>query len=144
MLKKENILIVAAHPDDETIGCGGTILKKISQGHKVNLLILTDGISARSTKKLKKKYRKSNFEKVCKVYNFTNVKKLNFPDNSLDKISILSIIKDIEKFIKIVKPDIIFTHSPLDLNIDHEITSRATVTACRPIPGQTINQIFFF
>ena len=139
-----NISIIVAHPDDETIGCGGTILKLLAAKKKVNLLTLSDGISSRSISNKSKKIRTNNFKNVLKSYKFNHTKNLNFPDNAFDSVPLIEIIKSIETFINYTKTDTIFTHFPSDLNIDHQITSRATVTASRPQPGQKIKNILFF
>ena len=68
----------------------------------------------------------------------------NFPDNSMDSVPLLKIIQFIEKHIKKIKPDTIFTHFESDLNVDHQITSKAVITACRPIKNQTVKSILFF
>jgi len=147
MIKKK-ILVIAAHPDDEVIGCGGTIAKYISQGHKVRTIILSQGIASRSHNQktiLKKiaKLKKSSF----RANNALGVKSLlhyDFPDNKFDTVPILKIIKTIEREIKKFEPSILFTHFNNDLNIDHEIASRAVITAARPEPGKSVNKIFFF
>lgn len=141
---KKNISFIVAHPDDETIGCGGTILKKIKEGHNINLLILSNGISARSLKKKDLIIRKKNFEKVIKNYKIKNYKILDFPDNQFDTIPLLKLIKVIENFIIKNKSSEVFTHYYDELNIDHKITSKAVITACRPKPNSFINKLFFF
>lgn len=145
---KEKILVVAAHPDDEILGCGGTISKKIRYNKAiVNTLILSKGINARDdVKNIKKKLNKNvlNAKKANKYLGVKSLEVLDFPDNQFDKVSLLSIVKEVEKRVRNFKPDIIFTHFSGDLNIDHQITNRAVMTACRPVSKFTVPKIFAF
>ena len=69
---------------------------------------------------------------------------LNFPDNQLDKIPLLKIVKKIEKILVNFKPNIIFTHFENCLNIDHQIAYKATITACRPLKKSSVEKILSF
>lgn len=140
------ILICVAHRDDETIGCGGAIYKHSINGDKVYCLSITDGVGARrgSTKK-DILLRKKNSEKVSKILKFTWLDhNENFLDNELDSYPLLKIIRLIEKFKKKINPDIVYTHSNDDLNIDHRITSKATQTAFRPMFGENCKKLITF
>jgi len=148
--KKEigkTILVVAAHPDDEVLGCGGTIAKLTQQGLKVYVVFLADGESSRGNivdiDNLILQ-RKKNAMKALKVLGCTSVDFLDFPDNRLDSLDLLDVVKRIEGFIDAYKPYKIFTHYAHDLNIDHQITHNAVVTACRPKPGYCVRELLFF
>ena len=144
-MKSKNILIVVAHSDDETIGCGGTICKHIEDGHKVFAMSFTDGVSSRSFKsKNIKKYRHLSAKKASNFLGFKWIKNLNFPDNQLDKVPLLKIIKEIEKIKKKIKPSIVYTHNFSDLNIDHKIIAEATLTAFRPTPDSQLLELRTF
>ena len=142
---KKKILVIAAHPDDETLGCGGTVAKLTkTQEYDANVVFFTDGVGARSIKNKKKELeRKMQCKKACKLLGFNQTKFYNFPDNSLDTIPLIKIVKLIEKEILEVKPNIIFTHHDGDLNIDHNLISRATVTATRNY-DKKVYKIFTF
>ena len=146
---KKKILVVASHPDDEILGCGGTIAKLSKSGNIVKTMILTKGISSRfdSNKneiiKLQDKLNKSS-KAANKVIGVKNLKFFDLPDNQFDNNSLLSLTKVIEKEIKNFKPNIIFTHFINDLNIDHQYTSRAVLTAARPQTKNSVDQILFF
>ena len=135
MVKKKNILVFAAHPDDEVLGCGGTI-SKLSKNYNINVVFFTDGVGSRPLSKKKLlieiKKRKKSAYKAAKILGFKIIDFLNFPDNQLDSLPLLKITKIIEKFINQLKPMIVFTHREDDLNIDHQIISRALITATRP------------
>lgn len=149
-MKAKKILVVAAHPDDEVLGCGGTIARFTRQGYEVYTLILGEGITSRfikregglGSKAIKdlKRYI-SNAAKLLKVKQ-TFTKEL--PDNRFDAWEFLDIVKIVEEIKAKVKPDILYTHHRADLNIDHRITFEAVLTACRPLPGETVKKIVSF
>lgn len=145
-----NILIIAAHPDDEVLGCGGTVARLTKEGHKAYTLVLGEGVTGRDEKR-DKDNRIEEIEKLKKQMDAANeilgVKKVftaDFPDNRFDSVPILDIIKEIEKVKEQIKPDIVFTHYKNDLNIDHKITFEAVLTATRPMPDESVKEIFSF
>ena len=143
LLKNKKILIVAAHPDDEILGCGGTIIK-YKKFSEIEVMFMTDGVSSRGKDKLKALKRK---EESLKLFKFLKLKKptfLNFPDNKMDSIPMLKIVKQIEKKIKNFKPNVIITHFSHCLNIDHKKTFEAVMTASRPIKNTNIKTILSF
>ncbi len=142
----KKILVIVAHPDDEVLGCGGTIAKLINKKKKVRVVFLSDGESSRFKKiNIKKNlYRKKCAIKAMKVLGVKDFSFSSFPDNEFDKVSLLKITKKIESEVKKFNPDTIITHHNSDLNIDHQITSRATLTACRPKVRNNVKLILFF
>ena len=147
MTKKNSVLVIAAHPDDEALGCFGTLLKHRSKGDKINIIFLTDGVSSRK-KIIKKKslLEEKNCLKVAKLLklNERNIFFLDYPDNMLDTIPLLNVVKNIEKIKNKIFPDIIYTHFSNDLNIDHRIAFQAAVTSSRPKKNETVKKIFCF
>tara|TARA_Y100001968_G_C19446890_1_gene765886 strand:+ start:3773 stop:4450 length:678 start_codon:yes stop_codon:yes gene_type:complete len=142
---KQSILIIAAHPDDETIGCGGAILRHVSNGDNVNVLTLTDGVGSRgSTNGRDIKVRNQAALNAMQILGANWIGSGDFPDNNMDSVSILKIIKFVESFKSKFYPDIIYTHSPNDLNVDHGIAATATLTAFRPEPKEKYAEIRFF
>jgi len=145
-MKKKQILIVVAHRDDETIGCGGTIYKHYLNGDQVYCLSFTDGVSARnkvSKKNLKDRNNSSN--KASKILKFKWVENNKvFDDNRLDKYPLLDLIKVIENVKNKINPDIVYTHYYKDLNVDHKAVSMATITAFRPLKKEKCKEILFF
>ena len=136
-MPSKKILVCVAHPDDETIGCGGTIAKHLKNGDKVFCVSMTDGVSSRDNFK-KKDISKRNYslKKAEKILGFEWVKTQKiFPDNQLDTVKFLDIVKILEIVKKKIKPSIIYTHYPEDLNIDHRVVAEATLTAFRPLKG---------
>jgi len=129
------ILILIAHSDDETIGCGGSILKHVENNDQVFAACFTDGVSSRNKNKKNIDTRKKQSIKASKILGFNWVDQFNFEDNALDKGPIIKIIKKIENIKKKLRPDIIYTHSKYDLNIDHRIVFQSVLTAFRPQPN---------
>jgi LmbE family N-acetylglucosaminyl deacetylase len=143
-MTNKKILVIAAHPDDEVLGCGGTLLKHATNNDKILLLFATDGESSRRSGSKKILYRKKQASKVARIINAQTPVFLNFPDNQLDKINILEIAKIFANIVHRFKPDIIYTHHYNDLNIDHRLTFEATMIACRPLVESSVTEIYCF
>lgn len=141
------LLVVAAHPDDEVLGCGGAIAK-LSQENDVYTLILGEGATSRDMPEEEKKQAVSQLRREAISANKKlNVKKVffeEFPDNKFDTVPLLDIIKVIERHIQKIKPEVIYTHHGGDLNIDHQITHRAVLTVARPVGDNSIKKILLY
>jgi len=145
MKKKNKILVIAAHPDDEVLGCGGSLILHKMKKDEINVVFMSNGVSSRAKKNyLEIEQRKKMAIKVSKKLDIKNTLFLDFPDNELDKVSLLTITKKIENIIFKIKPNLIYTHSFSDLNIDHQKTFEATLTACRPQPKFSVKEIYSF
>ena len=156
-----NVLIIAAHPDDEVLGMGGTIAKHASRHDNVTIIYMATGITARresseqkyTIKNIPKKIQEDwqqeieklrrDAKKSAKLLKVKNVKFFDFPDNEMDGIHLLKVVKVIEKEIKIAKPDRIYTNHYSDLNVDHKVVYNATLAACRP-SSFPVNEIISF
>ena len=147
---KKKVLVIAAHPDDEVLGCGGAIARHIFDKDIVEVIILGEGITSRSKIRNVEKDRKKldqfkeKTKKANKILGVNNIIFENLPDNRFDDVNILDITKKIEKVIFNFKPNIVYTHSGLDLNRDHQITNEAVITACRPQDAYFLNKILLF
>jgi LmbE family N-acetylglucosaminyl deacetylase len=136
----QKILVIAAHPDDECLGLAGTLCKHVLSGDEVYCLILGEGavMHGISAEDLKEQSIESGL-----IIGFKKMYFHGFPDNRLDTIPLLDVTRIIERYVKEIKPDIIYTHHGGDLNIDHRITFQAVMTACRP-RCSTIKEIYCF
>jgi len=149
-MRKKTVLVIVAHPDDEILGCGGTIAKLTKAGYEAFTVILGEGITSRfdgadSEKKRELiKELKQQAAKANKIIGVKDVMIYNFPDNRLDTVPLLDIVKTIEKVKNKIKPDIIFTHYEKDLNIDHRVVYKAVITASRPLSSETVKEIYSF
>ena len=150
MHDKKIILIIAAHPDDEVLGCGGSMAKWSIGGHDVHLLIMAEGATSRDRKRNRdnRKDDLSHLGKSAKeagrVLGIKSIELFDYPDNRMDSVDLLDIVKTIENGVEKIKPDVVVTHHCGDLNIDHQIVHKAVLTACRPQPGSTVKQILSF
>jgi len=141
---KKSILVVVAHPDDEVLGCGATIRKHVLDGDLVSIVFMTNGVGSRNTSKVDKVQREAARNKALEILGVNNFYQFSFPDNQMDSIPLLSIIKKVEEIIEENKPEIIYTHFHGDLNIDHRICFNAVMTAARPLPESTVKEIYGF
>ncbi len=146
----KKVLIVAAHPDDEVLGCGGTVARLVLEGYEAYTLILGEGITSRddvrSRKKRDAEINKLQFDarNANEVLGVQDVFFREFPDNRFDTVALLDIVKAVEKVKNNLKPSIIFTHYGRDLNVDHQVVYRAVITATRPLPAETTREIYSF
>ena len=132
------IFVIAAHPDDEVLGCGGTLLKHINKGDKVNILFVSEGVSGRYINKQEPKCKKEismrqeMAKKVAKYGKFKIVDFLNLKNLELSSYAHNYLTNIIINYFKKYKPDIVYTHYEHDLNIDHYYTFFSTFVASRP------------
>ena len=140
------VLVIAAHPDDEILGCGGTVAKHVASGDEVQVIIAAEGLTSRGEGASEKELEA--LKEISKRANeILGVKKINFldcPDNMMDLHPLLDTIKKIEKIMDSYRPNIIYTHHTSDLNVDHRIVSEAAITAARPLPSSSVQEIYFF
>lgn len=147
---KEKILIVAAHPDDQVLGCGGTISRLVKEGCEAFSLILGEGATSRDEQRSPRKRKsevtdlKKQTAAADKALGIKRTFLFDFPDNRFDTVPFLDIVKTIEKIKTKLKPDLIFTHYAKDLNVDHRITCEAVVTATRPTADESVREIYSF
>jgi LmbE family N-acetylglucosaminyl deacetylase len=139
------VLVIASHPDDEVLGCGGTMAKLAKEGHEIELLILGEGLTSRpgsATNSLASLH--SDALKSAQVLGVRDVHFENLPDNRFDGLELLDIVKKIEGHMHRFKPEWVFTQHGGDLNLDHSITFRATLTAARPLPHSSLRAIYAY
>jgi LmbE family N-acetylglucosaminyl deacetylase len=149
-MENKTILVVAAHPDDEVLGCGGTMARYSRAGHKVLTLILAEGLTSRRGE-YDRNHQAPEMLKLVEaaqrandILGVSSLTLKGFPDNRMDSLDRLEVIREVERFIQATQPEIVYTHHRGDLNIDHQITHEAVTTACRPMPGQPVTKLCFF
>lgn len=144
--------VFAAHPDDEVLGCGGTINKLANQGDKVHITIMATGVLGRyASENLESDKAKAELvaikqaaQKSAEILKAASIEFLGFPDNAMDTVSRLVVTRAVEAIIDRYQPVGIFTHSPMDVNVDHQATFDAVVTACRPQPDSVVKRLWAF
>lgn len=146
----KSIFIVAAHPDDEVLGCGGTIARHADEGDQVQVLIVAEGATSRQQQRDRNQASDElsalaqAAQQAGVILGASGVELLNFPDNRLDSLDRLDLIKQIEERIARHQPQVVYVHHAGDVNIDHRRLHEAVVTACRPIPGQPVRRLLSF
>lgn len=146
----KTILVVAAHPDDEILGCGGTIAVHAQAGDEVHVVIMAEGLTSRDPKP----DIASSKEDLCALADSARRANMllgaatvilhGLPDNRMDTLDRLDVIKLIEREVERVRPDVVYTHHAGDLNLDHRIVHESVLTACRPKPAHPVKTLLFF
>jgi N-acetylglucosamine malate deacetylase 1 len=150
MLLKQRVLVVAAHPDDEMLGCGASIAQHALDADEVHVLILGEGLTSRRVPRDQDRspVKVSDLANCAKKANdllgVSSLQLKGLPDNRLDSIQLLEIIQLIEESIDRLQPEIVYTHYSDELNIDHRRVHEAVVTACRPVPQSCVKTLLFF
>src|SRR5258708_37419418 len=149
MRAERPVLVIAAHPDDEVLGCGGTAARLVQEGREVHFAILGEGITSRHAQRnaadadqLTRLHRQAHAA-AAKV-GVKNVHLHNLPDNRLDTVPLLDVVKIVEDLVDRIQPQVIYAHHAGDLNVDHGVIHRAVLTATRPIAGQPVREIYAF
>lgn len=148
-LHMKKVLVIAAHPDDELLGVGGTIRKLADQGIICRAVIIGEGITSRSNARSEADAQdlvnlKEDARKAANIVGYETIDFCELPDNRLDGMDLLDVIKVVGKYVDEYKPDTIFTHHHGDLNIDHRIVCEAVITACRPVGDYEVERIYAF
>jgi LmbE family N-acetylglucosaminyl deacetylase len=144
------VLVVAAHPDDEVLGCGGTIARHADAGDQVQVLIVAEGATSRlqqrdriqATDALSALAQAA--QQAGAILGAQGVELLDLPDNRLDSLDRLDLIKQIEQRIARHQPQVVYLHHAGDVNVDHRRLHEAVVTACRPTPGQPVQRLLSY
>ncbi len=145
----KNVLVFAAHPDDELLGLGGTVRRLANEGVVVRAIILAEGLTSRAdtredADKTGLEELQKDARKAADIVGYKSIEFCGLPDNRMDAMELLDIIKIVSGFIEKYRPDTIFTHHHGDLNIDHRITCEAVLTACRPVGEYCVERIYAF
>ncbi|MFN2453669.1 MAG: PIG-L deacetylase family protein [Pyrinomonadaceae bacterium] len=143
------ILVCAAHPDDEVLGCGGTMARLVEEGNEVYIAILGEGITSRYDDREKVDSSlidalHTRSQQVGKLIGAKEVFNYRLPDNQFDSVPLIEIVKIIENLIERLKPEVVYTQHGGDLNIDHNLVYRATLTATRPLAGCVVREVLAY
>lgn len=150
MSTPRNVLVVAAHPDDEILGVGGTVARHAGEGDRVHTLILAEGSTSRSDTRDRDAHGgtidalKEAARAAARCLGAEPPRFAGLPDNRMDGLDLLDVVKHVEAAAAELSPAVIYTHHGGDLNIDHRITHQAVMTAFRPLPGVGPQAIYCF
>jgi LmbE family N-acetylglucosaminyl deacetylase len=148
-LAADTVLVVAAHPDDEILGCGATAARLVQEGCEVYFAILGEGITSRHEEReaadaAELLRLREHAHTAGRKIGVKEVLLHKLPDNRLDTIPLLDVIKIVEDLVRKLNPEVVYTHHGGDLNIDHGVIHRAVLTATRPVPGQSVREVYAF
>jgi LmbE family N-acetylglucosaminyl deacetylase len=140
---------MAAHPDDEVLGCGGTIARLAQEGHDVYIAILGEGVTSRYQQREQADQAlvealRARSRQVAELLGARDLFLYNLPDNRFDTVALLDVIKIVEELVERLQPQVIYTHHSGDLNVDHVIVHRAVLTATRPVASCPVKEIYAF
>ena len=146
------VLVVAAHPDDEILGCGGTVARHTADGDDVHVLILGEGARARARTRdanaraldLETDALRAAAIAAAEILGTHPPRFGHLPDNRMDSLDLLDVVHEVEEVIGSVGPSLVYTHHGGDLNIDHQVVHRAVLTACRPLPSARVRRVYTF
>ncbi len=141
------VLVVAAHPDDEVCGCGGTLAVHASRGDEVRVLVLGEGITSRQGEVNGEgalEALRAEGRVASKVLGVPRIDFSRFPDNRFDSVPLLEIVRDIESVGRDFQPTIVYSHHHGDVNVDHRRVADAVQAAFRPLPGTSVKQMLAF
>lgn len=125
-----NVLIIAAHPDDEILGAGATLIKHRLNGDKIFSCILCKNVEARTNKPNSEDFEEQ-INAASKIIGFSDIQTYDFPNIKMNTVPTLEIVQSIENAILKFRPDIIYTHHGGDINEDHTIVFNASMAAIR-------------
>lgn len=146
----KNALVVAAHPDDEVLGCGGTMARMADEGWNVSVLILAEGATSRGDKRDRAGHASDLSaladcaRRAAAILGAKDVELADFPDNRMDGVELLDVIKRVEQAIDRVRPTRVLTHRLGDVNVDHTVVHHAVAAACRPLPASSVAEVLYF
>lgn len=139
-----SVLVISVHPDDETLGCGGTLLKHKNEGEKVFWLILTNMNDESVWGKQKILERQKEIDSVKSIYSFDKTIKLDYDTTKLDKLPLGEITQKITKVVKEIQPEIIYLHNRSDVHTDHRISFDAIISATKSFNNTFIKKIYMY
>ncbi len=142
-------LFLAAHPDDEVLGCGGTIARLASEGADVTIAILGQGVMSRhsgdqSSASSALAALRASSTRSANILGASAVRHFDLPDNRFDSVDLLDIVKLIELLAEEVRPAVVYTQHGGDLNVDHRLLFQAAMAAFRPLPGTSVTALYAY
>ncbi len=146
-LQNRRVLLVVAHPDDEVLGAGASVHRLVAElGATVHVVVLGRGAAARDGRNAalgqSANERDAEAARLCLGYQTLSFHDL--PDNRFDSVPLLDIVKIVEKEKAAFGPEVVLTHHAGDVNVDHQLTCRAVVTATRPLEGERVRTLLSF
>ena len=139
-----NIIVISAHPDDETFGVGGTILRHKSVGDDVYWLIVTQMFEKQGFSKEQILTRNAEIKKVSVLYGFNEVIILNYPTMTLSDSSLITLVPDISEVFMNIKPNIIYTLNRSDAHSDHRVIFNSVMACTKSFRYPFIREVLMY
>ena len=140
----KKVLVVSPHADDETLGCGGTLLRHKSEGCDVHWIIVSGISEAEGYTKERIASRANEIQEVAKMYGFDSVHNLGFPAAKLDTIPMQILVERLRHLIKEIQPDILYLPYCGDVHTDHEVVFKACMSCIKWFRGFNISRILAY
>jgi len=137
------VQVIAAHPDDEILGVGGTVAMHVQRGDCVQLAILCEGVSVRYDPERQAEVRGQSL-KAASVLGVSNIITQDFQDQGLDGRPIIEITREVEKLIQSFQPETVYTQFGGDLNRDHRVLAEAVMVATRPYAAPFVREVLMY
>ncbi len=149
MSEFNTVMVVVAHPDDEVLGCGGTLAGFAARNKAVHVLMLGGVTTSRYAQHTgEEQWKQEAFQdeaaRAAAVLGVASLKRCGLADNRFDAVPLLELIKPVEEMKQKLQPELILTHDVTDLNVDHRLVHQAVMTAFRPVPGSRCRRIMTF
>jgi LmbE family N-acetylglucosaminyl deacetylase len=138
-----NVVVIAAHPDDEILGAGGTLARHARAGADVHAVVVAEGATSRYADGMVEALHKSG-RRAAEEIGFASIRFMNLPDQRLDTLPLVDVTQQLEATLEELRPTIVYTHFPGDVNADHGVVSRAAWTACRPYHLPSLRRFVVF
>jgi LmbE family N-acetylglucosaminyl deacetylase len=142
-MDRTRVVVIAAHPDDELLGAGGTLARHVRDGDEVHAIIVADGAGSRYPDELVSTLEKQA-RRAAEVIGFTSLQFLSLPDQRLDTIPLIELTQRLEGVLDEIEPGTVYTHFPEDVNADHRLVARCAWTACRPYARPQLRKFAVF
>jgi LmbE family N-acetylglucosaminyl deacetylase len=143
-LPMDRVLVVAAHPDDDILGCGATLARLSRSGAAIRVLFLADGVGSREDQPQRDSERREDARRALAEIGVEDSVFASLPDNALDTVPLLELCRMVTEEVDAFAPDTVLTHSLADLNIDHRLSADAAMVACRPQPSSSVRHLLHF
>lgn len=138
------VLVVAAHPDDEVLGLGGTVALHVERGHRVKLAILTDGVSMRCKDEARRNSQQSAARDCATVLGVEDLVFGELPDQRLETLPLSQVTHEVESLLRAFQPELVYTHFGGDINRDHRTLTEAVIIATRPYSAPSVRDILMY
>jgi LmbE family N-acetylglucosaminyl deacetylase len=137
------VLTIAAHPDDEVLGAGATLARHVRAGDEVHAVVVAEGATSRYDAEMVTVLSDAS-KRAADLLGLTSLRSLGLPDQRLDAVPLVELTQSVEAVLDEVRPDVVYTHFPGDVNLDHGMVARAAWTACRPYARPGLHRFAVF